>query len=483
MADFLRISVRYLQPLAHGRASGGEPEWPPSPLRLFQAIVASAAAKYNERDQLESTLPALRWLESCPLESIVACNVEVSQAPAQFYVPDNSADLLVPAWKRGEANVTPKRTEKVVRPVHLDGDAVHFDYRLPHNDCPHFDVIRTCARSITHLGWGIDVVVADAKLVNVQDPDNLQGERWRIAQSGGVALRIHTSGTLDDLMRKHNDSLNRLTEEGFHPVPPLRRFEIRRFRRECDDEIRPFCVFQILKPDASGVRAFNASTRTRDVAAWIRHAVADVCQHWSDLSSFVHGHGPSGGSNQLPNSSHRFQYLPLPTINSALNRVESIRRVMVVAPLGFQDRIDFIRRRLLGHELNWQSEVVGVLNLLSGRDYVRDQYLGPSEIWSTVTPVILDGFDDHNAAKTEKLLRKALFNAGLVRRVDFEDIEMDWSPFGFRSGVDSAKQFIRPEKLNGTMLHVRLRFARPKNGPIAIGAGRYRGFGLMVRTD
>lgn len=483
MADFLRISVRYLQPLAHGRTSGGEPEWPPSPLRLFQAVVAAAAAKYNERCQLESTLPALHWLENCPLESIIASSAEVSKVPAQFYVPDNTADLLVPAWKRGETNGTPRRSEKVVRPVHLSGDAVHFDYRLPGGVCPYFAIIKASVRSISHLGWGIDVVVADANLICEDDASSLQGERWGIAQSGGVALRIPTTGTLDDLMRKHIDSLNRLTEDGFHPVPPLRRFDIRRFRRDSDDETRPSCVFQILKPDASGLRAFNPTTRTRDVAAWIRHAVADACKDWDDVASFVHGHAPIGGANQPPNTAYRFQYLPLPTINSALKRVESIRRVMIVAPIGCQDRIDFIRRRLLGHELKWQGEVVGVLNLLSERDYVRDQYIGESATWSTVTPVILDGFDDHNPVKTEKLLRKALFNAKIVRRIDFDDIEMDWSPFGFLSGVDSSKQFVRPEKLNGTMLHVRLRFPRSRRGPIAIGAGRYRGFGLMVRTD
>jgi CRISPR-associated protein Csb2 len=483
MADFLRISVRYLQPLAHGRTSGGEPEWPPSPLRLFQAIVAGAAAKFNERDQLLSTVPALTWLENCPLECIIADSAQVSQSPAQFYVPDNSSESLVPAWKRGETNAIPKRTEKVIRPVHLASNTVHFEYRLPDGICPFFDTIHASVRSITHLGWGIDVVVADANLISEQDAANELGERWRPVQSGGVGLRIPVSGTLHDLMRKHTDSLNRLTEEGFHPVPPLRLFEVRRFRKDNDDESRPFCVFQILKPDTTGLRAFNAATRTRDIAAWIRHAVADVCKDWADLASFVHGHGLTGGANRQANSAYRFQYLPLPTINSALKRVESIRRVMVVAPVGCQDRIDFIRRRLLGHELKWNDEVVGVLNLLTGRDYVRDQYVGPSELWSTVTPVILDGFDDQNPLKTEKLLRKALFNAKLVRRVDFDNIEMDWSPFGFLSGIDSSRQFLRPEKLNGTMLHVRLRFPKPINGPIVIGAGRYRGFGLMARTD
>jgi CRISPR-associated protein Csb2 len=417
------------------------------------------------------------------LDVIVACDAMASTAPIQSYVPDNTADLCVPGWKRGEANASPKRTEKVVRSVHLDGDFVHYLFRLPEDGCPDFETIRTASRSITHLGWGIDIVVADAQLVSTEDAKNLDGVRWTLSQTGRLCLRVPTVGTLEDLMRRHSDSLNRLSAEGFRPVPPLRRFEVRRYRKLEDIENKPYVAFQILKPDASGNRAFHTPTRTRDVAAWIRHAVADVCRDWADIATFVHGHGSDSKPNRQKNSNYRFQYLPLPTINSALNRVESIRRVMVVAPVGCQEQIDFIRRRLLGHELIWQGEVVGVLNLLTGKDFVRDRYLGKSAEWCTVTPVILDGFDDHNPLKTEKLLRKALLNAGIVENLDFDDIDMDWQPFGFLAGVDPAKLFVRPDKLNGTMLHVRLRFPNPRIGPIAIGAGRYRGFGLMVQSE
>jgi CRISPR-associated protein Csb2 len=150
---------------------------------------------------------------------------------------------------------------------------------------------------------------------------------------------------------------------------------------------------------------------------------------------------------------------------------------MVVAPPECQDRIDFIRRRLLGHSLKWDGKEVGVLNVQTGKDWVRDQYTGAATTWTSVTPVILDGYDDRNAAKTEKLLRKALANAGITNECEF-----DWQPFGFLAGVESTRAFIRPEKLHGTMVHVRLRFAQRMSGPLAIGAGRYRGFGLMVKV-
>jgi len=42
MSSHFCISVTFLDPAFHGRADGGEPEWPPSPLRLFQSLVAAA---------------------------------------------------------------------------------------------------------------------------------------------------------------------------------------------------------------------------------------------------------------------------------------------------------------------------------------------------------------------------------------------------------------------------------------------------------
>jgi len=479
MPECLRFTIRFLQPLVHGRCDGDEPEWPPSPFRFFQALVAAAASRFNERARIETAVPALRWLQELPSPEIIACTAVASEVPTQFYVPDNSADLLVPSWKRGETDKGPKRTEKVVLPTHLDGEAVHYLFRVPNLDPGKFAMLKSVARSITHVGWGIDMVAADADVISEAEAQHVPGERWQVARSGGVALRVPTAGTLDDLMRKYEDFLNRLTDDGFKPVPPLREFAVRHYRPSTDPEPRPFCVFQILKPDVSGNRAFNTARRTRDVAAWIRHAVAEVCQPagWPDFLPFVHGHGSDGQPNRSENSSHRFQYLPLPTINSHLHRVESIRRVMVVAPPGCQDRIDFIRRRLLGHALKWGNDEIGVLNVQSGKDWVRDQYTGSATTWTSVTPVILDGYDDRNAAKTEKLLRKALANVGITAEVK----ELNWQPFGFIAGVEPARAFVRPEKLHGTMLHLHLQMKRSIQGPLAIGAGRYRGFGLMVK--
>ena len=490
---FLRLTIQFLDAMHcfHGRGEGLSPEWPPSPLRVYQALVDAVSSRHPAA-RLTQSENLLRLLATVMPE--IVADIAVTCTPFRVAVPNNDLDVwAAPASKGVEPKTLPAELKamKGIQPIRAfsneDGRRPQVVYlygmdEIGEDRAKQFaGEMATIARSITHVGWGIDMVAADADVITAAEAAALSGERWVAAASGGVALRTPTAGTLDDLIRKHQDFLNRLTDEGFRPVSPLREFAITHYRRDSDPTPRPACVFQILKPDASGNLAFNTARRTRCVAAWIRHAVAHVCQSagWSDFLPFVHGHNADGSlPNSSANSSQRFHYLPLPTINSKLQRVESIRRVMVVAPAGFEDRIDFIRRRLLGHELRWDDQVVGLLNLQTGKDWVREQYVRPATTWSTVTPVILDGFNDHNARKTEKLLKKALANAGISVPVEFEH-----SPFGFRAGVEPVRDFLRPEKLNGSMVHVRLRFSAPFSGPLAIGAGRYRGFGLFAAED
>ena len=58
MPAHLCLSVTFLDGEFHGRRDGGESEWPPSPLRLFQALVATAAARWRDESQSEFAVPA-----------------------------------------------------------------------------------------------------------------------------------------------------------------------------------------------------------------------------------------------------------------------------------------------------------------------------------------------------------------------------------------------------------------------------------------
>ncbi|MBA4192707.1 MAG: type I-U CRISPR-associated protein Cas5/Cas6 [Planctomycetaceae bacterium] len=486
-------------PQFHGRGSDGEPEWPPSPLRLFQSLVAAAATRWRDKLFNEYAQPALQWLETAQ-PSIVTPGVATETFGYRMYVPNNSGDLMTAAWARGdtETSMAKFRVEKDVRPSRLrvkdeEPTSLHFLYPVTDSEIEkHRETLISAARSITHLGWGVDMVAGNAAVITEEEASKLtrDGERWQpvTANSGTpTQLRVPRSGTLQALIEKHDKFLNRLSNDGFRPVPPLTAFNTVGYRRETDPVAKSWVAFRInsVSPD-DRPPAFETARRCRDVAAWVRHATGIVCGGWPfegdhPVASFVHGHNATDDTRQLTDdrADQRFMFLPLPTINSTLHRVESIRRVLIAAPPGFQDQIDWLRRRLSGQELvTTDGEVKGLLNELTP-DWVVRQYTSVSRVWSTVTPVILHRHDTHDAAVMESLIRQALRNAGLTEELT-KQAEIEWRNVGFRAGVDLATRYVLADRMTGPRYHVRVRFPYPIPGPLAVGAGRYRGFGLFA---
>lgn len=147
--------------------------------------------------------------------------------------------------------------------------------------------------------------------------------------------------------------------------------------------------------------------------------------------------------------------------------------------------IALVRRVLSGQELfaEHQRDSIAMLSVIPETDRNVRPYVGLSAIWSTVTPVTWPGHDDRDEAKAEGLLRKAFLQAGFSPELVNTIEELDWRPVGFRAGVDLADRYLRPEQLSGRQYHVRVRFAHPIRGPLAVGAGRYRGLGVFAAEE
>ncbi|MDZ4783715.1 MAG: type I-U CRISPR-associated protein Csb2 [Planctomycetia bacterium] len=499
MSSYFCLSVRFLQHFAHGRRDGAEPEWPPSPLRAFQALLAAAAGRWNERTELVHAAPALRWLESQAEPQVVAAEGLCSEVKCLTYVPDNTADLLVPAWKRGDVTATVKRAEKVVRPTHLAGDAVHFLYALPHDraECDgHFPTLKAAARSITHLGWGIDMAVGDASIITADEAASLPGYCWRPAPAGGTPLRVPVEGTLDDLMRKHRDFLNRLPKDGFRPVPPLRAFRVQAYRRGDMPLQRPYRIFELRNLD--GTRFRYPQSKFVCIAGMVRHLAIkammkapprDVPDDW--VETYIAGHAKDGAKEH-----RQLSYLPLPSIGH-LHTNPSVRRVILAASPGEEERLDYVARLLAGQPLRPEQEdefaARGVndppLLVPMKGDGVSRRYTESANIWHSFTPVILPGHDDHNPEKTRRLIERTLSQSGIEQPCSFE-----WSAFSRFSKALSAHKYDKDKKPTGykrpkhlqtqTAVHLTLRFNDCVNvpGPLVIGAGRHCGFGVMANA-
>lgn len=491
MTSYFCLSVRFLQAYSHGRDESGEPEWPPSPLRAFQAVVAASAGRWNERRRIEYALPALRWLEAQPPPEIIAPAGTASTVKCQFYVPDNTADLLVPAWRRGEVTRQVKRTEKVVRPTHLAGEAVFYLYPLTNGYGPHLDTLTAAARSITHLGWGIDMAAGDAGIIPGEQIAALGGRRWRPAAAGGTPLRVPIEGTMDDLMGKHEAFLSRLSNNAFRPVPPLKAFRVHRYQADDEPLRRPCRVFELRSMD--GQRFRYSPSKLVHLAGMVRHLAikamrasppAGAAPGWAE--TYIAGHAREGMTEH-----RQLSYLPLPSIGHP-HTDPGVRRIMIAAPAGDDELLDYVARHLGGQRLEpLRGDEFGnsdpPLLVPVRHDNIARIYTETANSWASVTPVILPGHDDHKPEKTRRLIERALAQSSIEQPCEFE-----WSAFSrFPKSLSAHKYdankkaagYLRPDYLNSqTAVHLTLRFSDDRRvaGPLVIGAGRHIGLGLMA---
>lgn len=526
MPDHLCITIRFLDGAFHGRADHGEPEWPPSPLRLYQAIVAAAAARWNERRGLRHAEPALKWLEQLPPPAIIAPQARESQG-YRLYVPDNAGDLVGRSLSRGgDDSIANYRTEKSIRPMVFPSEGAVY-YLWPTTELPpgfdeHRSVLFQAVESITHIGWGVDLVVASATIVLEEAIAALPGETWQPGSDAPKAeLRAPKPGTLDDLARRHQAFLNRVTASGFAPVPPLSDYQVVGYRRDSDPASVPWAIFALRSLDGASYKAFDPARRSLHIAGMLRHAASqpDFLRS-AGLSpeegrSLVLGHGEAQGENHQAVAGPRLALIPLPSIEPREKSlvVSSVRRVLITLRGGGDNSI-FKRlvQRLEARELIDESKnSVAILQRQSGgSDGATDRYLRDATTWATVTPVILPGYDDpkklrqrlkpgntlsaeEKAAVLEKLderidalLRKAIRQAGYSEALATH-AQLDWRSTGFWPGTALATHYAAGDQHRRfRKLHVRITWRDATGtiievpGPICIGSGKFTGMGLFA---
>lgn len=520
MASILCISFRFVQPfpLFHGRGEADEPEWPPSPMRAFQALLNAACLRARGKPLAPDVRSALGVIEALR-PSIIAPRGTLCSVGHRAYVPHNQADLMMAAWERGydetskvlRAAEAERRVAKDFRPHRIETSAdslpaLHYLYTLDSaktDPVAVLSALRPSVRSVHCLGWGIDQVIADAWLL-ASPPERLEGERWSPAPRGGRRLRAHRSGSLDALIARHESFLTRLDQGNWTPVPPLSTFDQLHYRRDTDPLSRPHAVFRLIDVDGDTYR--HPCRKLVHIAGMVRHLAIEAMKRSPPLSikdpsswieRYVAGHrDTTAASMNLPHA--QLSYIPLPSIGHH-HADPAIRRVMISAPIGDEGVLEHICRCLDGLRLKPEraSDLQGVVFLQrTHNDNVASFYTQPSDSdrgynrWASVTPVLLPGYDDRRPRKIRKLIERALAQSGVEQLCEF-----DWSPFSYfqkmppahrRDGQERQGGYVRPGYLlNQPAVHLTLRFNANTRipGPIAIGSGRHCGFGLMAGVD
>ena len=514
MSNALCISFRFIQPfpLFHGRGEADEPEWPPSPLRAFQALLNAACSRTRGKPlppEVRSALQAIEVLQP----SIVAPRATLCSVGHRAYVPHNQADLVMAAWERGneDASIASHRIEKDFRPYRIEtsGDnlpTLHYLYSLDTGNVDPaalLSAIRPSVRSIHCLGWGIDQVVADARLIE-SPAQQLEGEKWSPTPRGGRQLRVHRNGSLDDLGARYESFLTRLDQNAWTPVPPLKAIDLLRYRRDTDPLSRPYAVFKLVDADDDAYR--YPHDKLIHIAGMVRHLAIDAMKRsppqsitnpgpW--IERYVAGHRDAAEKAvALPHS--QLSYIPLPSIGHH-HADPSIRRVMIVAPIGDDAILEHICQYLDGLRLKPERESdlrrpvflyrTRNDNVVSFYTQSNSDHQGYNR-WASVTPVVLPGYKDGGPKKTRKLIEKALAHSDITQPCEFE-----WSAFSHfpkllpaynHDNQSRQRSYIRPSYLlNQAAVHLTLRFNSNARvpGPITLGSGRHCGFGLMAGIE
>jgi CRISPR-associated protein Csb2 len=501
---YLVLSFRFLAPWFHGRGDEGAPEWPPSPLRAFQAVVASSA----RAGTLGSTRAALMWLEQRGAPLIVAAEAIESAVGYRLSVPHNAMDLVGRQWSRGdEGSVAEHRTMKNVRPYRLPEDSVvHYAWRLD-GDQPSAATLVAAARGVASLGWGVDLVVGDGAVVDDARLAELSAQLkvWMPRGGGRRVLRAPTKGTLVDLGRRHEAFLSRTSfaDPTVRPPPALSTFAVVKYARVDQPSAVDTASFTLMRVDSDNFRAFDAVRRGMAVAGMLRHAVRTAAERagWDQarVGATVLGHEVGDEARLL--------LVPVPSIEprgDSGETVGAVRRVMVFSTDGQGTDTAWAARVLGGMDLvdEETGEVQAVLAAASRTDRVLQRYVSESTTWATVTPMVLPGYDDPGRLREkvrkakdaeeqklllerlmkrrESLVRKALRHAGLGDELAFS-AEIETQEIGFLAGVDKASRYAVPSHLAASpRLHVKLTWPVKVAGPLCLGRGRFSGLGLFA---
>lgn len=540
MQRSLCISITFLLGRFHGRTLGDRAaEWPPSPLRLFQTLVATAHRGRGEAALPNAEEAALRWLESlCERDPPTIVAKSSSKAtPYVIAVPNNDLDVWarpVAAGREPKKQPNELRTMKTVRPTAIldeqiepadDDVTIRFIWPISVSDADEhadpFMTIRRLARRIVSVGWGLDLVAADARLLKEREVNEMCGTRWRPRMPIGhspLDRPLPITGTLAALRLRHTRWLGRVNSKSkqYDDVPPYVELDgddapraFRAYEPSSALPTRPFAAF-ILRPvndnGAGGFAAFPPE-RAVHVAAMLRHAACEAARHDLDPDGwrtpdwslrFVAGHGPQGMPKRRDkfDSHGRFSYLPVPSMGHA-HADGMIRRVMIAEPFDGDGRsAGWAARRLAGAMLN--DEQRGSVARLEPVEFDEAEFgkvfglyasrsaADAATTWVSVTPVILPGFDDNDPSKRERLVLACLQHAGIdpAAVALIETRRAAWSPR--HGGALAARHdaFVRPGYLKHLpAIHVRLTFASPVAGPVSIGAGRHCGLGVMASSD
>lgn len=510
----LALGIRYL----NGFVTAAEPdnyervEWPPHPGRIFMALAAAHFQTGSDATERK----ALLWLEGIGAAPEIRASEAIQRRAVTHFVPVN--DKAGPSKSLLQsAPLTRDRQPRTFARAWLEDDMVFLVWKDVDADVPIRAALEALCSKVTRIGHSSSFVQmwlagTDATIKANWVPDE---------DRAVIHLRVATRGTLDDLVRRYNDEVveryvvlkaaeanasdkksqntakKQLFEEFPGGLPTRLRPQLSfyqgyapplpadRSTAVAGTVFAPHPLVFKLEPEAAPYRYLDLLSVLALTQRW-REA---LCSQSNDLSEAVRavlsGHNPSGAPLEGPH----LAFLPLAFVGHQ-HADARLLGVAIALPDGLsrEERrgvhmaVGRVRRLMLGRMGSWRVELetsgCPPWNL---RPETWTAHPAGARHWSTVTPVV---YDQHPKTKDKAtyqdevadMIRRACTRIGLP-----EPREVIVTPVSAHLGAPPAHAFPRLRRKDLSQrrhTHAILVFEQPVRGPVILGAGRYRGYGL-----
>lgn len=507
----LTISVEFLfgtfraDPQGTAHTGGLEKgEWPPSPARLFSALVAADGTDVASTDRQRRTTGS----ELLVLERL--------GAPTIYADPNPSHQVLQHRFVASSRMTKSQHHEYMARTGVLVRPGVRVSCRCPHvyflwdsyvNE-ETTTALRHRAARVGYLGCSDSPVRVR---VSNKLPSILESQsKFKPDDDGDIQIGVPRQGYIQALDSMYSDWVERGPSVGRYQYPILNHRKRYRspMKQKSSDHGRVVAWLQLKTP--------VPGRRISEVSALFKAAVQSHHKriYGKESPKILHGHGFERQGYELA------RFLALPDVGHKYSRGR-IHGLALWLPPGVDRQFEHqIRdaaksiRRLVAKRINVQRDtgkpdkstkhLVGKginvrVAIVSGRRNSRNNVpwaatperwkgqlklkkpaerwvLEPAKRWVTATPAIHERYGPLNLSEISRWCD----HAGLPEPIQYRSSR---SPL-LRGGLKlSMTEVTRPGRLSRPFSHVEIYFDKPIYGPVVIGAGRQRGFGLCVPVD
>jgi CRISPR-associated protein Csb2 len=487
-------------------------EWPPHPARIFMALAAAHFETDGSPEQKRTERDALEWLAALSPPDVTAPEHTLREVQT-VYVPVNDQT-------GGEALLRRSRQPRLFPRVHIGDEPLRQTWHVEdERSIDHLIAIESICRNVTRIGHSSSLVWVrlerDASVEPTHVPDEQALEKGlRITQPGALrrleeAFNKSATDEFFALEEQVNNSKGKakqplqqkLNEQFPRGQPTFQRpvFSISRGYRQ----VVPVSIGPLSSPfDANFIVLREADDATQtfglESTAQITHALRNFIMRESlaqPVPPWVGGHEPNG--QKLESESH-MALIPLAFIGH--ERADGhLMGVGIMLPrnLSFRDRAKVLSSILFDDKTNEPKILQLTMGIAGAWKIVRETslspkrtlqtltYVGPSRSWASVTPVVLDRMPKKERVKdaigwreeVAGIVAQSCRNVGLPEPVA---VRVEKTPF-FRGSLRAMPgQGGFPQLRSGRFqVHAAIEFDRPVRGPVLLGAGRFRGYGLM----